>query len=165
MVEDRARALGRLRVGDRGADDGVEDAVAEALLQRGQRLARVHRAHVGKVQQHAQQREIVVETVARQFDHLHCLLDALQGEVLGLGGDQRVIGGHQCVDRQQPQRRRAVDQDQVVLLGRLGQRPTQRHLATHLAAEHQLGFGECEVGWYQVFVDRLGGLRAPGEHV
>ena len=36
----------------------VEDLLAEALLQRDERLARVHRAHVGEVEQHAQQRQL-----------------------------------------------------------------------------------------------------------
>ena len=93
--------------------------LAEALLQRGQRLARVDGAHVGEVEQHAQQRQVRVEAVARELDHLHRLLDALQREVLGLGGDQRVVGGDERVDGQQAERGRAVDQDQLVVVGQL----------------------------------------------
>ena len=165
MVEDRPRPLGRLGVGDRGADDRVEHLLAEALLQRDERLARVDGAHVGEVEQHAEQRQPRVEAVPRQFDHLHRLLDPLQREVLGLGGDQRVIGGHERVDRQQPKRGRAVDQDHLVVAARVRQRPPERQLAAHLAAEHQLGLGEAQVGGDDVLVDRLGRRRASGEHV
>ena len=139
--------------------------LAEALLQRDERLARVHGAHVGEVEQHAQQRQIRVEAVARQLDDLHRLLDALQREVLRLGGDQRMVGGDERVDRQQAQRRRAVDQDHVVVVAEPRQRASQRQLAAHLAAEHQLRLGEAEVGGDDVLVDRLGGRRAAGEHV
>ena len=40
-----------------------------------------------------------VEAVARELDDLHRLLDALQREVLRLGGDQRAVGGDERVDR------------------------------------------------------------------
>ena len=51
----------------------------------------------------------------RQLDHLQRLLHALEREVLRLARDQRVIGGHQRVHGQQAERRRAVDQHQVVV--------------------------------------------------
>ena len=58
-------ALGGLGVGDRGADHGVEHLVVEVLLQRGVRLARVHGAHVGDVQQDAEPLQVrVVELLA-----------------------------------------------------------------------------------------------------
>ena len=156
MVEDRARPLGRLGIGDRGADHRVEHQLAEAFLQRRQGLARVDGAHVGEVEQHAEDRQLRVEAVAHELDHLHRLLDALQREVLRLGGDQRAVGGDQRVDRQQSQRRWAVDQDHVVVRARLRQRAPERQLASHLAAEHQLRLGEAEVGGDDVVVDRLG---------
>ena len=165
MIEDRAGPLGRLGVGDRGADDGVEDLLPEAVLQRRQRLPRVDRAHVGEVQQDPEQLEVGVEALTGQLDHFHRLLDALQGEVLRLGGDQRAVGGDQRVDRQQPQRGRAVDQDHVVVVEPLRQRPPQRQLAPHLAAQHQLGLRQREVGGDDVLADRLGRARAAGQHL
>ncbi len=165
VIEDRLGALGRLGVGDRGADRGVEHLLAEALLQRDERLARVHGAHIGEVQQHTEQLEVRVEAVPRELDHLHRLLDALQREVLGLGGHERAVGGDQRVDRQQAERGRAVDQDQLVVAGGLGQRAAQRQLAAHLRAEHQLGLREAQVGGDQVVVDRLAGRGSSGQHV
>ncbi len=165
MVEDRARSLRGLGVRDRGADHGLEHLVSETLLQRGERLARVHGAHVGEVQQHAEQRQPGVEVLAREIDHLHRLLDPLQGEVLGLGRDQRVVGGDERVDRQQAERGRAVDQDQLVLLAGPSQRLSQRQLAAHPAAQHQLGLGKGEVGRDDVLEDRLVDRGATREHV
>jgi len=106
----------------------------------------VHGAHVGQVEQHPEQAKSGVEAVSREVDDLHGLLDSLQREVLGLRGHERAICRHERVDRQQAERRWAVDQDQVVLAGQLGQRPPERQLATHLPAEHELGLGEAEVG-------------------
>jgi hypothetical protein len=37
----------------------------------------------------------------RELDHLHRLLDSPQREVLGLGGDERPIGGDERVDGEQ----------------------------------------------------------------
>ena len=165
MVEDRARPLGRLRIGDRGADNGCEDGIAETFLQRGERLARVHGADVGEVQKDADQGELRVEAVARKLEHLNRLLDALQCEVLGLGGDQRMVRGDKRVDRQQAQRRRAVDQDDLVVPTGLRERSLERHLAAHLAAQHQLRLGKAQVGGDDVLVDRLSGLRAAREHI
>ncbi len=165
MVEDRRRPLGRFGIGDRGANDGAEHLLAEALLQRGQRLARVDGAHVGQVEQHAQQREVRVEAVPRELDHLHRLLDPLQREVLGLGGDERPIGGHERVDGEQAERGRAVDQDELVVVGGLCERAPEGELPAHLAAQHQLGLGEAQVGGDHLRVDRGGGASASGEHV
>ena len=83
------------------------------LAQRGEGLARVHRPHVGDVEQHAEPLEVGVEAVAGELDDLERLLDALEREVLGLGAEQRVVGGDERVDRQQPEGRRAVDQHDV----------------------------------------------------
>src|SRR3712207_8987929 len=38
------------------------------------------------------------------------------GEILALNGDDHLVGRRQGVDRQQPERRRSVDADEVVVL-------------------------------------------------
>ena len=135
------------------------------LAQRVERLARVAGAHVGDVEHDAEPLEVRVEAVAGQLDHLERLLDPLEREVLRLGRQQRVVGRDERVDGQQPERRRAVDQDQVVVAAHLAQRPLERQLAAHLAAEHQLGLGQAEVGRDDPVVDGLARLGAAGEHV
>ena len=138
----------------------------ELLAQRGEGLARVQGAHVGEVEQHAQQLEFGVERVACQLDDLQGLLDALQGEVLGLGGDQGVVGGDEGVDGEQTQRGGAVDEDHLVgVRGELGQGAAQRQLAPEASAQRQLGLGETEVRGDDVLVDRLRHGGAPAEHV
>ena len=146
VVEDRHAALGRLGVAHRAPDHGGEDLVAEALLQLLERLARVDQPHVGDVEHHAEPVEVGVQRLLGQLHHLERLLHALEREVLGLARDQRVVGGHERVHREQPQRRRAVDQHQVVAALELAQRAPERQLAAHLAAQDQLGLGQAR-GW------------------
>ena len=89
-----------------------------------------------------------------EVEDLQRLLDSLQGEVLRLGREHRVGGGDERVDRQQPERRRAVDQDHVVAALDVAQGVAHRHLAADLAGEHQLGLGEPEVRRDHGAVDR-----------
>ena len=135
------------------------------LAQRIERLPRVAGPHVGDVQHHAEPLQVRVEAVLGQLDHLERLLDALHREVLRLGRQQRVVGGDEGVDGQQPERGRAVDQHDVVVAGHGPQRLLERQLAPELAAEHQLGLGEPEVRRHDPAVDRLGCLRMAGEHI
>ena len=71
--------------------------------------------------------EVRVERLLRELHDLQRLLHALEREVLRLGRDQRMVGGHQRVHGEQPERRRAVDQDQVVAAL---QRPATRGAAS-----------------------------------
>ena len=64
-----------------------------------------------------------------------------------------------------PERGRAVDQDDVVVVGDARQRLAQRELAAHLAPERELGLGQVEVGGDDAVVDRVGGLGPAGEDV
>jgi len=85
VVEDRDGPLGRLRVGDRLTDHGLEELVSEALLERLSGLACMPGPHVGDVEHDAEKLQIWVQALARELEDLHRLLHALQGEVLGLG--------------------------------------------------------------------------------
>ena len=165
VVEDRHGPLGRFGVRDRGPDRGVEQLLSEVLAQRVERLAGVAGPHVGDVQHDAEPVEVRVEVLARQLDHLERLLDALEREVLGLGRDQRVVGGDERVDREQAERRRAVDHDQVVVVAELAEGLLERELAAHLAAQGELGLGEPEIGRDDPVVHGRAGLGAPGQNV
>ncbi len=165
VVEDRDRALRGLGVGDRLADHGAADLVAEPLAERLQRLASVAGAHVGDVEHDREQIELGVEGLAGEVDDLHRLLDPLEGEVLGLGRQQSVIGRDQGVDREQPEGRGAIDQDHVALPLQLAQGVAEGDLAPDLAGEHQLGLGEPHVRRDQPAMDGLGGPHLALEHV
>ena len=109
--------------------------------------------------------EVGVQRLLGQLDDLERLLDALEREVLRLGRQQRVVGGDDGVDRQQAERGRAVDEDQVVAALGLAQRALERHLAAHLAAQDELRLGQAEVGGQHVAVDRVDRLGLAGQHV
>ena len=166
MLEDRDRALGGLRVGDRLAHDRVEQLVADVLLERDVGLARMHRAHVGDVEEDAKPLQVGVQAVTGELDDLQGLLDALQREVLRLGAEQGPVGGDERVDREQAERRRAVDQDEVVALRRppaarvrsVSSRPILPAIASSASASVRLA------GMIPSWIGR-GGVGAPGEDV
>ncbi|HEX2126672.1 MAG TPA: hypothetical protein VHF45_08955 [Thermoleophilaceae bacterium] len=106
-----------------------------------------------------------MERLPRQLDNLERLLHALQREVLGLARDQRVVGGDERVHGQEPQRRRAVDEDEVVAVAHAAQRALEGELAAHLSPEHDLRLGEPEVGWEHAVVDSVGGPGLTRKHV
>ena len=71
----------------------------------------VHRQH------RALDLESRVEVVGDEADRGQQLTEALEREVLALDRDERRVGRRQRVDRQQPERGRAIDQDVVELAG------------------------------------------------
>ncbi len=143
----------------------LEDLLAERLRELRVGLARVRRAHVGDVHHDAQELEVVVVVLLRLLDHLERAVDALQGEVLGLGADQRPVGGDEPVDRQQPERRRAVDQDHVVGLARVLERLLEHQLPAHLAGQGALDLGEVQRRGDDPVVGRLLDLGVAGQDV
>ena len=54
-----------------------------------------------------------------------------------------MVGGHQGVDREQPERRRAVDQDKVVVLLDVSDGLLERQLPAHLPAQAELRLGKA----------------------
>ena len=122
-------------------------------------------AHVGDVQQDAQPLQIGVQALARQLNDLEGLLHPLEREVLRLRRQKRIVGGHERVHGQQPERGRAVDEDHVVGVACVIERPFQGQLAAHLAAQHELGLGQAEVGGDDPVVHGCRGLRPPCQDV
>ena len=123
------------------------------------------RAHVGDVEADAEQLELWVQAVVGEIEHLHRLLHPLQGEVLRLGREDRVRRGDECVDGQQAQRRRAVDQDQLPVSLHVHQRVPQRDLAADLARERELRLGELHVGGDHAAVNGVRGTDLAHQHV
>lgn len=81
-------------------------------------------------------------------DHVRDLGHAAHGEELGLNGDNQVVGHGQGVERQQPQRGRAVDQDVIEFpsVGQPGDQPLEDQLAPRLVDKLGLGRREVEAG-------------------
>ena len=96
-------------------------AAPEVLADLGVDLGREVRARVVHGQDDALDREVRVEVVADQVDRRDQLGQALQGVVLALDRDHHRVGGRERVHRQQTERRRAVEQDVVVVGDDVGQ--------------------------------------------
>src|SRR4051795_7092129 len=131
---------------NRLADARGEDPVAEVLLENLDRLLGVDGPRVDQRGQDALDVDVWVKVLA---DHLQGVLELDQPthrEILALHGDDYLVRGRQGVDREQPEARRRVDADEVVvLLDRL-----ERLLEGPLAADHRaqghLGPGEVDRG-------------------
>src|SRR5690606_10067654 len=86
-----------------------------------------------------------------------------QRVVLALHGDDHAVGGDQRVDGEHRQRRRAVDEDEVVVLAHRGQRVAQPALL-HLHVEQgDFGGGQVAVGRQQLVATVLGELHGIAE--
>ncbi|MPM85145.1 hypothetical protein SDC9_132222 [bioreactor metagenome] len=110
---------GRLAQTDIAGHDGSEHPVAEVLFD----LVHHLNAQVGPAvqhgQHHAQHLKVRVQTLSDQVQRVHQLPHALQRVVFALNGHQHASGRGQRVQRDQPKRRRAVDQDVIILAAHL----------------------------------------------
>ena len=112
-----------------------------------------------------------VEVLADHLHGLQQLPEALQRVVLRLDRDQHLRPGHQGVQRQQPQRGRAVDEDVVVALlprglgradARVGlERPEQPALPGHDADQLDLGARQVDGGRHHPEIRRPRGSEPP----
>ena len=147
VVEDRhavARRLGHLHA---ARDDGPQHLVAEVradivgdlIGQLGAPV--VHRQDDGGDVQLRVQVRLDHLDVAQQLAH------ALEGVVLALDRDQHLGRGHERVDGEQAQRRRAVDEDVVeVVVLEFGERGAQPAFARHHADQFDLGARQVDGG-------------------
>ena len=72
------------------------------------------------------------------------LAETLQRVVLALDRDEHLLGGSEPVDRQQPERGRAVDQDVVVVVDDRLDRPAESGLPAERRHQFDLGAGQVE---------------------
>ena len=93
----------------------MEDVIVAQLAQLVEHLAAKDRASVIEGWQQAQDAEIPVQLGPDRGDDLYERIEALERVVLRLHGNDHAVGRDEAVDREQAQRRRAVDQDVVVL--------------------------------------------------
>ena len=78
------------------------------------------------------------------------LLEALQGKVVSLHGDQYLVGGSQGIDGQHTQRRAAVQQDHVVLVPDNVHILPQDGLPAHGVHQRDLQARQLDVGGEKV---------------
>ncbi len=104
-------------------------------------------------------------------DHLQGVLQLDQPahrQILALHGDDHLVGRRQRVDREQPEARRRVDADEVVVLQDRLERLLQRALAADLRRHRDLGAGEVDRGAGDVdlaLADDLADRDVVHEHV
>ena len=153
---DRRTGHGRLGELHRLGDHRLVDLVAERLDHPLQHLAAVGGAAVVHGGQDALELEVEVEPLAHLVDGVQQQGHAAQAEELALQRDEHAVRDGQRVDREQAQRRLAVDQDEVVLLADRAQHPGQRHLPGDLVDQLDLGGGEVDVGRQQVQPGHVG---------
>jgi hypothetical protein len=117
--------------------------------------------------EHAQAR---VETLADELDRPEQLGEPLERVVLGLHRDERLAGGGQPIHGEQSERRRAVDEHELVGAEGAVQGVAQDGLALGHAGELNLGAGEVGAGGRDAqVVDRrrqrhVGQRDAPAQH-
>jgi len=112
----------------------------------------MQRAGVVQGREDTEHAQVAVGQPADVGDGVHQLAHAAVRQRLALQGYQELVGGSQPVDRQDAQRRRAVDQDVVVrrVLGQVLQRSAQRVLPAGPGQQHRLAAGQVDRGRQQV---------------
>ena len=99
---------------DIALDDGLEDQVLEVLLDL--LIDLIVESGTAIVHSHEEAFDLqpCIETLADDTDGIQELRDPLEGKVLALHGDEHRVCSHERIDRDQAQRRGAVDEDVVV---------------------------------------------------
>ena len=87
----------------------------------------------------AHQGELRVEPVAHEVDGFEQTRETLERVVLALQGHDDVVRGRERIQREQPERRRTVDQDDLVGITQIGERVLESPLAVWLGDELDLG--------------------------
>src|SRR5579859_6821559 len=157
-VVHRDRDAGGRRFADlhRLTDDGPEDLVVTEVAQRVEHVASEDRAAVVERRQHPEDLELRVQPLLHRLDDLEQRGHAFQRVVLGLHRDDHAIRSHERVQREQAERRRAVDEDVVVALDDvLRQLVAERHLAADRAEQLDLRGGELDVRGRDIEMLRL----------
>ena len=160
---------GGLREPDVAGDDGGVDLAGEVVLH----FLRHLQSQIGAAVEHGEQNALQLQPgIQGAPDNAHCVHQvgkALQSVVFPLYGHQNGIRGAQCVQRQQLQRGRAVNENVIVLFCHLLQGvPQQKFPLLH---GDQLDTRACQrfVGGHHVAVlrgsDGIPGGNAADEHV
>src|SRR5262245_11463520 len=146
VLDDGAAADGRLGELDRLADPRLEDEVAEVLLEDLDRLLGVDGARV----EHRRQDPLDLDARVQVLpDHLEGVLELDQSphrEVLALDRHNHLVRRGERVHGQEPEARRGVDADEVVVLLDGVERLLQGALPADLGAHRDLRAGQVDRG-------------------
>src|SRR6185312_5978477 len=115
---DRHAVAGRLGEANAPRHHRIEDERPEVAAHLAGNVAREPRASVVHRQQDTGDPQARVDPGADELDALEQLRQALERVVLALHRHDQAVGGREGIDGQEPERRRAVDEDvRVLLLG------------------------------------------------
>src|ERR1017187_9323107 len=160
IVQQRRLAVaGRLGESNVARDGGLTHQVAEEAAQLGGHRLRQVGALVEHGQHHALDRQAGVELDPDAVNGVEQFGNALEGEVLGLHGNEYGVGGHQRVQGEQVERRRTVDHDELELVAHQLQGVTQPVLAELQGYQFNVGAEQVLVRRDHAEVVELGGER------
>ena len=128
------------------ADARCEHSITEVLLEDLDRLLRVQRPRVDQRRQDPLDLDVGVQVLADHVQRVLELDEPAHGEVLALHGDDHLVRRRQRVDRQQPETRGRVDQDEVVVLADRRERLLQRAFAADHGRHRDLRACEVDAG-------------------
>src|SRR5579875_2662157 len=134
-----------VREADRAVDDRMKNLVTETVHHAREHFTGVQRPGVVHGGQEAVDRQLRVEPLRHLLDGLHEQGDTAHGEVLALQRHEHAVRGGERVDRQQAQRRLAVDQHDVVARQQRLEDPAEHVFPALLGHELDLGAGQVDV--------------------
>src|SRR6266508_230736 len=137
-------------------DDRVEHLVVAELAQRVEHVAPEDRARVVKRRKKSEHSQLGVQPALYRLDDLEQRGDALECVVLRLDRDDHAVRRDERIEREEPERRRAVDENvRVALHDVLAQLVAQRHLATDRVEELHFGGRQLERRGRDIEIFRL----------
>src|SRR5438445_4462143 len=127
-------------------DDGPEDLMVAEVTQRLEHVPAEDGPAVVEGRQHAEHLQLRIESRLHGLDDLEERRHALERVVLRLDRDDDAVRAHERVECQQPEGRRAIDEDVVVAIDDVpGELVAKGHLTTDRAEQLDLGRGQLDV--------------------
>src|SRR5437899_439752 len=137
-------------------DHRVEDLVVAQVLERIEHVTPEDRPAVVEGREQAQHLELGVEARLDGLDDLEERRHALEGVVLGLNRDDHPARGDERVQREEPERRWAIDEHVVIPVDDVASElVAKRHLTPDGVEQLDLGRGELECRGRDIHVLRL----------
>ena len=156
---DRQAVAGGLGQAHAARDDGLVDRRAEVAADFRGDFRRQVRPSVEHREEDSLDRELGVQVIPNEIDGGGELAEPLEGVVLALDRDQHRVGCGERVDREQAERRRAVDEHVVVVVADVVERRREAALAGHQRCQLDLGSGQRERGRDEVKARRPASRR------
>jgi len=143
----------------------MEDAVPEGLQYSLEHLTAVQRAGVVHGRENPDHLQIGIEPVDDLRDRIGQQGNTAQREELAFERNDDLVGGGQRIDRQQAQRRRTIDEDEVVAVAYPIEHPLQALFTGDFADQLHFGRRQIDIGRQQIHAFGRGGQHDLVERV